>query len=107
MAIRPTDIQGAIWQAVQTAPINQRAQEAPREAQQVAQQAFAAHVAEREETVAESGEGLGNRIDANAEREKGNGDEQQAGRQPRGAFEEVVEEAAGYGEPAHLIDFTA
>ncbi|HEY4440819.1 MAG TPA: hypothetical protein VGN14_10200 [Candidatus Elarobacter sp.] len=106
MAIRPTDIQGAIWQAVQTAPINQRAQEAPREAQQVAQQAFAAHVAEREETVEESAEGLGNRIDANADREKGGADEH-ARREPRNAFEEVVEEAAGYGEPAHLIDFTA
>ena len=30
MAIRPTDIQGSIWQAVQTAPLNQRAQEAQR-----------------------------------------------------------------------------
>ena len=107
MAIRPTDIQGAIWQAVQTAPITQRAQEAPREAQQVAQQAFAAHVAEREETIEESGESLGNRIDANAEREKGNAEDHEARRQPRSAFEEVVDEAAGFGEPAHLIDFTA
>lgn len=104
MAIRPTDIQGAIWQAVQTAPLNQRAQEGPREAQQVAQAAFAAHVAEREETVEETAEGLGNRIDANAERE-GRGEQHEP--QHRNAFEEVVDEAAGLDEPRHLIDFTA
>ena len=105
MAIRPTDLQGAIYQAVQTAPVNQRAQEGPREAQQVAQAAFAAHVAEREETVEQSGEALGNRIDANAEREGHGAEEHEPHR--RGAFEEVVDEAAGLDEPPHLIDFTA
>ena len=67
MAIRPTDIQGAIWQASQTAAVTQRAEEAPRAAQAAAQQSFAAHVQEREETVNETGEVLGNRVDAVAE----------------------------------------
>ncbi|MDB5043745.1 MAG: hypothetical protein JWN27_4471 [Candidatus Eremiobacteraeota bacterium] len=106
MAIRPTDIQGAIWQAVQTAPLNQRAQEAPREAQAAAQAAFAAQLAERQETVDETAESLGNRVDANADREaRGEAHERDGKR--RNAFEDVVDEAAGFDEPRHLIDFTA
>jgi hypothetical protein len=106
VAINPTDIQGAIWQATQTAGLNQRAQEGPREAQAVAQAAFAAHAQEREETVEETQESLGNRVDANAERD-GRGAAYDQERQGGGPFEEVVEEAAGLGEPRHLIDFTA
>ena len=106
MAIRPTDLQGAIWQASQTAPLAQRAEEAPRVAQQAAQASFAAQVQLREERVSDTGEALGNKIDANAERGgNGEGYEPQE-RQPR-AFEEAVDEAAGFGEPPHLIDFTA
>ena len=106
MAIRPTDIQGSIWQAVQTAPLNQRAQEAPRDAQAAAQAAFAAQIHEREETVAESGESLGNRVSPDAERDA-RGDAERRDAQPRNAFEEAVDDAAGLGEPQHLIDFTA
>ena len=107
MAIRPTDLQGAIWQASQTAPLAQRAEEAPRVAQQAAQASFAAQVQLREERIGESGEALGNKIDTNAERGgNGEGYEPQE-RQPRGAFEEAVDEAAGFAEPPHLIDFTA
>jgi len=107
VAIRPTDIQGAIWQASQTAPLTQRAEEAPRAAQQAAQAAFAAHVDVREERVNETGEGLGSKVDANAERQ-GRGDTYEPGDHRRQAgFEDVVEEAAGLDEPAHLIDFTA
>jgi hypothetical protein len=106
VAIRPTDIQGAILQAVQTAPLNQRAQEAPREAQAAAQAAFAAHVSEREQTVAEAAKSLGNKVDSNADREQRRDAEQRDGK-PRNAFEDVVDEAAGLDEHAHLIDFTA
>ena len=106
MAIRPTDIQGAIWQAVQTAPLNQRAQEAPREAQAAAQAAFAAHIHEREETIEESGETLGNRVNPDGDRESRGGAERRDA-QPRNAFEEAVDDAAGLDEPPHLIDFTA
>ena len=106
MAIRPTDIQGAIFQAVQTAPLNQRAQEAPREAQAVAQAAFAAHLQEREGTVEETGESLGNRVNPDTEHDA-RGDAERRDAHPRSAFEEVVDEAAGLDEPPHLIDFTA
>src|SRR5665213_101418 len=68
MAIRPTDIQGSIWQASQTAPLVQRAEDAARTAQQAAQASFAAQVQEREERVNETGEALGVRVDAGAER---------------------------------------
>jgi hypothetical protein len=105
VAIRPTDIQGAIWQASQTAPLTQRAEDAPRAAQQAAQAAFAAQVEEREERVGETTEALGNRVDANAERDA-RGDTYEPSDQRR-AFHEVVDEAAGLDEPPHLIDFTA
>jgi hypothetical protein len=107
MAIRPTDIQGAIWQASQTAPLTQRAEEGPRAAQAAAQQSFAAHVQEREETVNETGEVLGNRVDANGGREERKGDAEPRRRRARTPFEETVEDAAGLDEPPHLIDFTA
>jgi hypothetical protein len=105
VAIRPTDIQGAIWQASQTAPLTQRAEDAPRAAQQAAQATFAAHVQEREERVSETGEALGNRVDANAERDaQGDTYEPQDRRPP---FQAAVDDAAGLDEPPHLIDFTA
>ena len=104
MAIRPTDIQGAIWQASQTAPLTQRAEDAPRAAQHAAQAAFAAQVGEREERVGETEEALGNRVDANADRDaRGDAYEPQ---EQRPTFQAVVDEAAGLDEP-HLIDFTA
>ncbi|HZW52780.1 MAG TPA: hypothetical protein VFF00_02035 [Candidatus Elarobacter sp.] len=107
MAIRPTDLQGAIWQASQTAPVTQRAEEAPRAAQQAAQASFAAHVQEREEKVAEMDEALGNRIDPNAERNAG-GDTYEPQDQQGREFRQAVGEAAGLDdEPPHLIDFTA
>jgi hypothetical protein len=107
VAIRPTDIQGAIWQASQTAPLTQRAEEAPRVAQAAAQQAFAAQVQEREERVGETGAVLGNRVDANGGREERSAKGERKKRGPRTPFQETVDEAAGLDEPPHLIDFTA
>jgi hypothetical protein len=105
VAIRPTDLQSAIWQASQTAPLAQRAEEAPRAAQQAAQAAFAADVETREERIEEAAEGLGNRIDTNAERDaRGDAYEPQE-RRARGSFEAA--DGAGLDEPPHLIDFTA
>ncbi|HEX3551580.1 MAG TPA: hypothetical protein VHT53_14435 [Candidatus Elarobacter sp.] len=107
MAIRPTDLQGAIWQASQTAPLAQRAEDAPRAAQQAAQASFAAHVQEREERVAESGEALGNRIDPNAERE-GRGDTYEPDERRGTAFAQAAAAPEpDADEPPHLIDFTA
>jgi len=107
MAIRPTDIQGAIWQASQTAPLAQRAEDAPRVAQQTAQQSFAAHVQEREERVNESAEALGNRVDPNAERQSGGDSYEPHDGRPRSAFQAEAGDAAALDEPPHLIDFTA
>jgi hypothetical protein len=104
VAIRPTDIQGSIWQASQTAPLTQRAEEAPRTAQAAAQNAFAADAEKRSETVDETRKGQGNRIDANAERRRGDEDEPRE-RKRRGGLEEVVDD--GRDEPPHLIDVTA
>jgi len=106
MAIRPTDIQGSIWQASQTAPLSQRAEEAPRAAQQAAQASFAAQVQQREERVNETGEALGTRVDPNAERDGGGDTYEPHDQQARAAFVHVVDEAGG-DEPPHLIDFTA
>ena len=107
MAIRPTDLQGAIWQSVQNAPLAQRAEEAPRAAQAAAQAAFAAQVQLREERIDESGEVVGNRVDAHAERERRSGDREPPERRRRTLFEENVDDAAGLAEPPHRIDFTA
>lgn len=105
MAIRPSDFQSAISQASQIAPLAQRAEEAPRAAQQAAQAAFAAEVETREERVDATAEGLGNRVDTNAERDaRGDAYEPQE-RRARGSFDAA--DGAGLDEPPHLIDFTA
>ncbi len=106
MAIRPTDIQGAIWQSAQNAPLAQRADEAPRAAQAAAQAAFAAQVSERNETVAEAHKVEGNRVGPDADGRK-RGDAEPRERRPHDPFASAVDEAAGLDEPPHLIDFTA
>ncbi|HEX3467971.1 MAG TPA: hypothetical protein VHT05_07850 [Candidatus Elarobacter sp.] len=103
MAIRPTDLQGAIWQASQTAPLVQRAEDASRAAQQAAQASFAAQVQEREERVDGTGEALGNRVDPNAERRPG-GDSYE---QHDGRSRDESDGGDGLDEPLHLIDVTA
>ena len=106
MAIRPTDIQAAIWQSTQTAPITQRAEEAARLAQAAAQNAFVAKTDVREETVHETGKAYGNKINPDTQHQRQDAEEEVFDER-RGAFEDVVEEAAGLDEPPHLIDFTA
>jgi hypothetical protein len=106
VAIRPTDLQGSIWQTTQNAPQAQRAEEAPRAAQAAAQAAFAAQVERRNESVAETGRGEGSRVNADAEGRRDAQDQPQK-RQRRGAIDEAVEDAAELDEPPHLIDFSA
>ena len=107
MAIRPTDLQASIVQAVQNQPLGQRAEEAPRQAQAAAQAAFVNNTAERNETIAQTGDAQGNKIgDRPPDRDQPNGRRKRE-RKPGDPFEDVVEEAAGLGEPSHLIDFTA
>ena len=105
MAIRPTDFQSAISQAAQIAPLAQRAEEAPRVAQQAAQAAFAADVETREERIDEMAEGLGNRVDTNAERDARGDEYEPHERRARGSAAEAS--GAELDEPPHLIDFTA
>jgi hypothetical protein len=107
MAIRPTDLQLSIVQSVQNPPLAQRAEEAPRQAQVAAQAAFVAQTSERNESIAQTGDAQGNKI---GDREAGRGgaeERRKRQRKPGDPFDEVVEEAAGFGEPSHLIDYTA
>ncbi|GAC1406109.1 MAG: hypothetical protein NVSMB64_11520 [Candidatus Velthaea sp.] len=107
MAIRPSDLQGAIFQSAQTAAVTQRAEEAPRQAAQTAQAVFSAHVTQREETIEASSEAEGNRVKPNPERERPGSDGRQRRRKAGDPFEDAVDDAAGFDEPPHLIDFTA
>jgi hypothetical protein len=107
MAIRPTDMQGSIWQATQTAPQVQRAEEAPRTAQAAAQAAFAAQAERRNESVAETKGADGNRVNADADGRGRAHDEPRERRPKRNGFDETADEAAGFEEPPHLIDFSA
>jgi hypothetical protein len=108
MAIRPTDLQATIVQAAQNPPLAQRAEEAPRQAQAAAQAAFVNQTAQRNETIAQTGDAQGNKIgDRPPDRDQQGGRRRKRGGQPGDPFEEVVEDAAGMGEPSHLIDFTA
>jgi hypothetical protein len=108
MAIRPTDLQQSIVQAVQSQPLAQRAEEAPRQAQAAAQAAFVAQTAERNESIAQTGDAQGNKIgDREPDRDLPQGRKKKRERKPGDPFDEVVEDAAGLGEPAHIIDFTA
>lgn len=105
MAIRPSDFQSSISQASQIAPLAQRAEEAPRAAQQAAQAAFAADVETRAERIDETAEGLGSRVDTNAERDaRGDGYERHERRARHGSESADV---VGLDDGPHLIDFTA
>lgn len=110
MAIRPTDLNLAIIQGVQSAPLAQRAEENPRVAQAASQAAFVAETEQRNESITETGNMQGNRIEANDHKQEQ--DQQQAGRRrrrrlPGQPFEEPEVDTAASGEPPHLIDFTA
>jgi hypothetical protein len=107
MSIRPADLQLSYAQAVQSAPIVQRAEEGPRQSQLAAQAAFINDVSERNETIASARDAQGNKIDV---RDRSPDREQKRGkreRKPGDPFEAVVEEAAGLAEPAHIVDYTA
>jgi hypothetical protein len=105
MAIRPTDLQGSYIQSTQSAGMTARADEAPHQAALAAQAVFAADLAKREETIEGNDKSHGNKVGAKPEEDRRQSRDRK--RRPGEAFEEVVEEAAGSDEPAHLIDFTA
>lgn len=108
MAIRPTDLQGSIVQSVQSAALSQRAEEGPRQAALAAQASFVADLTKREESIAETREAKGNRVNTSPERQPRDSPQGKKRQRHSGdPFEETVEAAAGLGEPEHLIDFTA
>jgi hypothetical protein len=107
VAIRPTDLQGSIIQSVQSAQVAQRGEEGPQQAALAAQATFASKLQQREESIAEAGDVDGNRVSADGGREQPGFQRKRRQAGSGESFEEVVEEDAGLGEPAHLIDFTA
>jgi hypothetical protein len=110
MAIRPVDLQATILQATQTAQVQRQAEVASQTAQSIAGQQFAAKVEERSETVQESEELRGNRVE-----EKREPDRQDARRgrrarragEPFESIEESVRNEVAASDGDHLIDFTA
>ena len=108
MAIRPVDLQGAIFQAQQTGAVNKQATEdAPRAAQISAQAQFVHQLEHRQESIAETGNAEGNKVNAETER---HGDGTGYRRRERKHGESVAEdtvELAPFDDDAHTIDFTA
>jgi hypothetical protein len=108
MSIRPIDLQSSYYTAAQNAAQQARAENAPAAAQAAAQAAFAAKAEERAESVAALEEAQGAKVEVSPDGgNAGNGREFHERKHPATPFEEVVEDAAGYGEQEHFIDFTA
>ncbi len=108
MSIRPIDLQAGYYTASQTAAQTQRREEAPQNAQLTAQAAFAAKTEARAESVAGLEEAQGAKVEVGPDgRNAGGGDSAHERKRNATPFEEVVEDAAGYGEHEHFIDFTA
>jgi hypothetical protein len=110
MAIRPTDLQSSLIYQTQAPPIGQRAEEAPRIAQQAAQAAFINQTDERNEKISEARDAQGNRIDVRdrpADRQSG-GKGGKRPSKPGEPFGEVAADGAGDDDGVpHLIDYTA
>lgn len=106
MAIRPVDLQGAIFQQTTTAAIAKAAEEAPRAAQMAAQSQFVQELEEREETVHETDAMRGNKVNPEGDRQGGN-EYRPRKRKPGQPVPDDVVEAAEFSDGEHIIDFTA
>lgn len=109
MAIRPVDLQLAYMAAPQTAALVSHAQESPQAAQQAAQSAFAAELAERQEHVDAPEKTEGQKVRAREEREPDQ-DHPQQERRRRGPYDEQPASPGPLGlagEGEHFIDVTA
>lgn len=108
MAIRPVDLQGAIFQATQ-AQAAARQEAATPMAAALAGQQLAKKVEERQETVAQTEHAEGDRVREKTESENPDRRGQKQKRQPGEPFEAIetgaLASAAAAGD--HLIDFTA
>ena len=112
MAIRPVDLQATILQSTQTASVQRQAEVASQTAQNLAGQQFAAKVEERSETVQETAEARGNKVEDVLKKEQGGyepGGRRRQARSQGQPFESIEESVVGEGaaSPDHLIDFTA
>ena len=107
MAIRPVDLQGAIFQQTQTGAVAKAAEDAPRAAQVAAQQQFVQQLEHRQESVAETGNLEGNKVNGDTERQ-GDGTGYRR-RERKHAGEKVAEDTVELTqfEGGHTIDFTA
>jgi hypothetical protein len=99
------DLQLAYLAAPQNAAQVNAAQQGPLAAQQAAAAAFAAQVAKREETVAETDHAEGSHLDANPDGGDGTGYEP-GSREYRAAADDDGANEPSAGEQ-HFIDFTA
>jgi hypothetical protein len=108
VAIRPVDLQGAIFQATQNAGVQKTAEDAPRAAQIAAQAQFVEQLEHRQESVAETGGLEGNKVNAETEREgSGTGYRPRRHHKPGEPLQEDAVELAQFGDGEHTIDFTA
>jgi hypothetical protein len=108
VAIRPVDLQGAIFQQTQNAGLNKAAEEAPRAAQVAAQNQFVQELERREETVQETDTMRGNRVTPGGDRQGGgNAQGRRRERKPGEPLPEEPVELAEYSDGEHIIDFTA
>lgn len=109
MAIRPVELQATILQSAQTAGVQRQAEVAPQNAAAVTGQQFAAKVEERSETVQETDQLHGNRVEERGPRDQpGSRGKKRQARQPGEPFEGIE---GGLGavtaDGDHLIDFMA
>jgi hypothetical protein len=112
MAIRPVDLQANILNAAQTAGIQRQAEVAAQTAQNLSAQQFAAKTEERSETVQETQELQGNRVEERKEPAQQDprgrrGKARTPGQPFQGIEEGVLDEGTAGVDGDHLIDFTA
>jgi hypothetical protein len=108
MSIRPVDLQAGYLTASQTAAQTARREDAPANAQLAAQAAAAAKNEEKTESVAALEEARGAKVEVGPDGGNAGGGQEYRERKAHATpFEEVVEDAAGYGDNEHMIDYTA
>ena len=107
MAIRPVDLQLAYLAAPANAAVLSSSQNGPQAAQQAAQAAFAAEVADREEHVDEPVKIEGTKVRAREERDRSQ-DRRDQRRRNAGSDDEAGPSGLGLsGDGEHFIDVTA
>lgn len=107
MAIRPVDLQGAIFQQTQTSAVQKAVEDAPRAAQISAQAQFVQQLEHRQESISETGNIEGNKVNAETERHGDGTGYRRRERKHGEALAEDAVELTQYNDDGHTIDFTA